>query len=157
MREINQAILRGDSERLIAASFRLSQRGVNRHRAHIAPMVAAVLEAKGRTLEGDAEEALSIVREVARALTLTPEQAGAMTVLQGLSSGYYELKLKVADRLLKNAELLHGTKAKVTTTTDIRQEWAALSPPEKRERLLEMKHRLLELEAEATHDPAQGH
>ena len=147
-REINQALLRGDSERLIAGQYRLSQKGVNRHRAHIAPQVAEVLAERGRTLVGDAEEALEIVREVKRALTLTADQAQAMTVMQGLESGYFELKLKVADRLLKNAELLHGTKAKVTTVGDPRQEFAALSPAERRTRLAEMKHRLLELEAE---------
>jgi hypothetical protein len=153
--EINQALAHGDSERLIAAKYRLSQKGVNRHRAHIAPQLAEVRVERARTLADDLSVIKGRVGEVFAKLDEVPNGepcklcgATPFTPAQALDSGFLEMKLKASDRLAKLAELEHGTKAKVAMTVDWRQEWAAMAPAEKRERIAEMKHRILELEAE---------
>jgi len=67
----------------------------------------------------------------------------------GLESGYYEMRLKVADRLLQAAKLVHGTKlAVVPVQDDFRATLRALPPAERRARIVEIQHRLLELQAE---------
>lgn len=75
-----------------------------------------------------------------------------LTPLVAIQSGYVDTMLKVVDRLAKIADVEFGTKSKVMSVADPRAEFAALAPAEKRERLAEARHRLLELEQETSEE-----
>jgi hypothetical protein len=152
--EIDRALLDGVTpEREVARLYRVNRASLQRHRrAHIterktarAVFKAEVVQAT-RSLLGDVDEALAIVRRVDASLNAIPE---GLTVGLGLESGYYEMQVKVAQTLLQAAKLVHGTKlAVVPVQDDFRATLRALPPAERRARIVEIQHRLLELQAE---------
>jgi hypothetical protein len=139
---IDAALIRGEKNRRVAAHYNLVESSVRRHLPHIQrdlQAAQAVVESTHRRLrtldtvvdecERDLEAVLAAHRE-----TVADRDSG-------------ELVIKAVAQRAKLAALQFGTK-RTTTLVDPRQEWEALSPAERRERLVEMKHRLLELEQE---------
>jgi hypothetical protein len=156
-KQIDAAIVEAkESKRGIARRFGVGGESLRRHSLNCIPAkVSAVLREEGITLATRTKEMARRVGEVFAKLDEAREGdpcptcgAKALTTQAALDSGFLAMKLKAVDSLGKVAELEFGTKSKVTTTVDPRAEWAALSPAEKRERLAEMKHRVLELEQE---------
>lgn len=151
------------SKRAIAVRFGLGKDSVGHHvRSCIPAVVAPVLEARGITIATRTNEMARRVGEVFAKLDEVMQGepcptcgATSFTPAQALESGFLDMKLKAAITLGKVAELEFGKGNKAQEPPrDWRQEWAALAPSERRVRLAEMKHRLLELEAE-THTEGQ--
>lgn len=144
--DIDAAIVRGESNRLVSTRHNLTESSIRRHGRHI----HAELAATGQPTQSTQRVHAAIV---VRVRTLEAELDAAHAVLneaQELARGD-----KNPDALVKavatRAKLLgleFGTKRTMTMPTNLRDELAALSPAERRERIAEMKHRLLELEAE---------
>jgi DNA-binding transcriptional ArsR family regulator len=147
-KQIESAIGDGTAAKAaIARAFGLGRDSVTHHMTKCMPgKIAVALREEGVTLATRTAEMRAIVQQV---LDKLAETGGEESPLQALSSGLLAMKLKAVDTLGKLAELEFGTKSKVTTTVDPRAEWSAMPPAEKRMRVTEMKHRLLELEREA--------
>lgn len=128
---IDTAVVSGEAEHSVAGRFSVAKTSLQRHRPHTAARLARVEAGRSRSLATILEKAHGIIEEVIRGADDKPA-----------------LKLQALDRLAKFAELEFGSKSKVTTVADPMAEWMALPPTERRERLVEMKHRLLELENE---------
>lgn len=159
-KQIDAAIMDGlDSRRGIASRYGVTRSSLDRHVLNCIPAkVAPVLNEEGITLATRTKEMARRVSEVFAKLDEVRSGepcptcgATAFTPAQALDSGHLAMKLKAVDSLGKVAELEFGTKSKVTTV-DPRQEWAALPPAERKVRIAEVKHRLLELEAEAAQE-----
>ena len=144
------------SRRAIAGQYGVSKSSLDRHVTKCIPAkVTAALKEEGITLASRTKEMARRVGEVFAKLDEAKEGepcptcgATAFTPAQALETGFLEMKLKAAVTLGKVAELEFGSKGGKPAPADPRSEWSALSPAERRTRLAEMKHRLLELEAE---------
>lgn len=134
--EIDAALARGESQRSIASRYGSSQASVDRHRPHVAKLLLQArqerLIAPARTLDGLITEShadLNDAREWARAA----EDASTMA--------------KLVQARIKLAELEFKATAPPVQVSVLVQ-LGSLPVQERRERLVEMKHRVLELEAE---------
>jgi hypothetical protein len=140
---IDEAIAAGrDSLAQLASRFESTKATIDRHSKHLAGKIAAAkavthtaLLAEGATL---AEKLLWIIREADRLKSAAEEAKDYRTALQGLREIVRVLEL-VADVERAGREASSG---------DIRTMLTSLTPEERRERLQEMKFRVLELEEE---------
>lgn len=140
--DIDAAIVRGEPNRRVAAHHGIAETSIRRHKVHVSrdlqsakaaqPAQPAQVVERVRTLAGQLDAAH---RTLDSAQTLGAKSPDAL--------------VKVVGVRVKLLALEFGTK-RTTTVVDARQEWEALSLAERRERLVEMKHRVLELEAEMT-------
>lgn len=138
---IESEILGGSSLRAIATSRDMSKDMISRHKAHISPVRAANAAATvTRRIETGARSKDVLFAELHR---------DALDVFYlGKEDKNLEIMIKAIRERRELVALEFGTKETSVTVVPLRDELLALPPAERRERLGEMKHRLLELEAE---------
>jgi esterase/lipase superfamily enzyme len=135
--EIDAAIARGETERAIAGRFSVARASLQRHRPHTAARVARTERAAVRSLESVVEECerdIELVLSTHRATVKTPGSA--------------EIIIKAVAARTKLAVLQYGAPKKSETPVGALEELKKLPLEERRERVLEMKHRVLEIEEE---------
>jgi hypothetical protein len=132
---IDAALARGASTPGLSATYDLSERIIQRHAAEHVGANEAVVVAAPRTFAGMLAAAHKVLDEA--------------QWMASAGESVRDLVLVVRARVELMA-VEFGTKNTMTVVEDPRKEWEALSHTERKERLAEMKHRLLELEAEST-------
>jgi hypothetical protein len=144
--DIDAAIIRGESNRQVSTRHNLTESSIRRHGRHIHAELAATTEptqstqrvhaslvVRVRTLEAELDAAHAILNE---AQELARVEKSGDTLVKAVATRAKLLALEF------------GVKRTAVPAVSLREQLLALPPAERRERIAEMKHRMLELEAE---------